>query len=123
MGRVTGLLSSKAVRQKQKKLNPRETMKTTNQPLQTMKRTAEKLAFSLAICALLAPTVASALMPFFPFTDDFQDGSASDDAPVSFISGGYPVTITVDNGDLVLTNPLQLQGFSVGAADLKKSGQ
>ncbi|MCI0535556.1 MAG: hypothetical protein L0Z50_10020 [Verrucomicrobiales bacterium] len=58
-------------------------MKTTKQPLQTIKRIADTLAFSLAVCALLTPTAASAqsLTPFF--MEDFEGGNATDGSPVT----------------------------------------
>ncbi len=90
-----------------------------------MKRTAAKLVFSLAVCGLVAPTVANAqeFTPLFPFIDDFQDGSASDDAPVSYIPGTTPATITMVNQDMVLTNPIQLSGYSLGLTIVQKSGK
>ena len=90
-----------------------------------MKRTAAKLVFSLAVCGLVAPTVANAqgFTPLFPFIDDFQDGSASDDAPVSYIPGTTPATITIVNQDMVLTKPIQLSGYSLGLTIVRKSGK
>lgn len=90
-----------------------------------MKRTAAKLVFSLAVCGLVAPTVANAqgFTPLFPFIDDFQDGSASDDAPVSYIPGTTPATITMVNQDMVLTKPIQVASWSLGLTIVQKSGK
>ena len=64
-----------------------------------------------------------AVTPFAPFTDDFEDGSVSDDAPVSIIPGGWPSTIEIANGDMVLTEPFQLEGFSLGLTTVQKDGR
>ena len=93
--------------------------------VQKLKRTAAKLMFCLAVCALTVPTVANAQQttPSFAFTDDFEDGSVSDDSPVSLVSGGLPSTLNVVDGDLILTEPFPLEGFSIGLTNVTKGGK
>ena len=42
------------------------------------------------------------------------------DDPVTWKSGGLPSTLTVQNGDLILSEPFQLQGFSLGLTEIWK---
>jgi len=100
-------------------------MKTTAKTVQTVKSMAAKLVFSLAVCALVAPTVATAqgFTPFFPFKDSFN-GPIDDDQPVSWFPVFGVETLTVDQGDLILTTPASLVPgvFSLGLAVVFSGG-
>ncbi len=63
--------------------------------------------FFIAVLSM-QPAVGS---DFVPFVDDFEDGSVSDDLPVSVVSAEIPVSIEISNGDMILTQPLQLEGY------------
>jgi hypothetical protein len=92
-------------------------MKATAKTVQTMMRRAAKPVFSLAVCALVAPGVASAqeVTPFDPFNDSFG-GRIDDDRPVSWVPVYGPETLTVHHGNLILTDPAPVfPGFSLGS--------
>jgi len=96
-------------------------MKTTAKTVQTMARRAAKLVFSLVVCALVAPSAASAqgVTPFDPFTDSFG-GRIDDDRPVSWVPAYGPETLTVHHGNLILTDPVPVfPGFSLGSVVVK----
>jgi len=90
-----------------------------------MKRMAAKLVFSLAVCALVAPSVASAqgVTPFFPFKDLF-DGPIDDNRPVTWSPVYGPETLAVNHGDLILSTPASLVPgvFSLGSAVVMSDG-
>jgi len=46
-----------------------------------------------------------------------------DDSPVSIVSGGLPSTIEISQGDMILTEPFQLEGFSLGLTNVMKGGR
>jgi hypothetical protein len=78
----------------------------------------------LATLALLLSILASSVWstPFFPFEETF-DGPIDDDDPATWLSGGFPVTLTQADGDLILTDPVQLDGFSLGLTVVSKDGE
>ncbi len=60
--------------------------------------------------------------PFFPFEETF-DGPIDDDEPVSWRAGGLPPTLTAGSGELTLTDPIQLDGFTLGLTVIWKDEQ
>jgi MYXO-CTERM domain-containing protein len=77
---------------------------------------------ALAMLLSFLASTAWSQTPFFPFEDTF-DGPLDDDAPVTWLSGGFPVTITHTDGDLVLSLPTQLDGFALGLTVISKDGE
>ena len=71
------------------------------------------------LLSFIASSVYAQTTPFFPFEDSF-DGPIDDDDPVTWKSGGLPSTLTVQNGDLILSEPFQLDGFSLGLTEIWK---
>lgn len=59
--------------------------------------------------------------PFFPFEETF-DSPIDDDEPVTWLSGGIPVSLAQANGDLILSDPFQFDGISLGKAVVSKDG-
>jgi len=85
---------------------------------------SRKIALAFAGCIIVALSTQTAIgSELIPFVDDFEDGSVSDDVPVSIVSAEIPVSIEISNGDMILSEPLQLAGYSLGLATVTKNGQ
>jgi len=82
----------------------------------------------LSTLAILLSFLASSgwSTPFFPFEETF-DGPIDDDDPATWLAGGFPLTITQTNGNMILSDPTQLatgeEGFSLGLTVVSKDNE